>query len=92
MLLSNNKAGKPVIDNKIFIDLIRLAQEKDDIGDKIKSILRLDSFNRKSMLNTWLRDLKLQRAPEKYIEALSYFLDDEIAEKTLQVITETENG
>jgi hypothetical protein len=84
------RSKKHVVDNKKFIDLMRVACEKPDVRKKLKIILNLDSFNRKSVLNTWLRDLKLQGAPNDFIEALSFFLDDAIAEKALEVILESE--
>jgi hypothetical protein len=75
-----------LVDNETFIDLIRIAQENIDIKERLIVILKLDRFNRHSILNTWLRDLKLQGAPKGLIEALSAFLDDRIAEKALEVI------
>jgi hypothetical protein len=75
-----------LVDNETFIDLIRIAQENIDIKERLMVILKLDRFNRNSILNTWLRDLKLQGAPKGLIEALSAFLDDGIAEKALEVI------
>jgi hypothetical protein len=75
-----------LVDNETFIDLIRIAQENIDIKERLIVILKLDRFNRHSILNTWLRDLKLQGAPKGLTEALSAFLDDRIAEKALEVI------
>ena len=80
------KSKTPIVDNETFIDLMRIAQEKDDIKKRLKFILKLDSFNRQSILNTWLHDLRLQGAPKKLIKAISYFLDDAVAEKALEVI------
>ena len=84
------KQGKPIVNNETFIYLMKVAREEPDIRNKLKSILKLDSFNRQSILNTWLHDLKLQGAPKDFIESLSYFLDDDIAEKALEVIIEYE--
>ena len=82
----SKKSKTPIVDNETFIDLMRIAQEKDDIKKKLTFILKLDSFNRQSVLNTWLNDLRLQGAPEKLIKALSYFLDDSVAERALDVM------
>jgi len=81
---------KPIVNNETFIYLMKVAREERDIRNRLKSILKLDSFNRQSILNTWLHDLKLQGAPKDFIESLSYFLDDDIAEKALEVINEYE--
>lgn len=89
--LSNMKRPKKqIVENEKFIYLMRAASEVPDVREKLKVILSLDSFNRQSILNTWLRDLKLQGAPNDFIEALSFFLDDSIAEKALEVILESE--
>ena len=81
---------KPIVNNETFIYLMKVAREQPDIRNRLKSILKLDSFNRQSILNTWLHDLKLQGAPRDFIESLSYFLDDDIAEKALEIILEYE--
>jgi hypothetical protein len=83
------KTKKRVVDNETFIDIMRVAQEDNDIRKKLTFILKLDSFNRQSLLNTWLNDLKLQGAPKKLREALSAFLDDAVAEKALEVIDQS---
>jgi len=83
---------KPIVNNETFIYLMKVAREEPDIRNKLKSILKLDSFNRQSILNTWLHDLKLQGAPRDFIESLSYFLDDDIAEKALEIILEYEDA
>ena len=89
--MSNIKRSKKhIVENEKFIDLMRVASEQPDVKKKMMLILNLDSFNRQSILNTWLRDLKLQGAPDDFIEALSFFLDDSIAEKALEVILESE--
>jgi hypothetical protein len=86
------KQKEQVVDSDAFIDLMRIALEDRDIRKKLTFILKLDSFNRQSLLNTWLNDLKLQRAPKKLIGALSAFLNDDIAEKALEVINESETS
>ena len=83
---------KPIVDNEKFITLMQVASEKPDVRKKLKVVLKLDSFNRQSLLNTWLRDLKLKGAPHNFIEAISFFLDDDIAEEALGVIMAYEAG
>jgi len=89
-LIHIKRSKKPIVDNKKFIYLMQVACEKSDVRKRLKSILSLDSFNRQSILNTWLRDLKIQGAPDDFIEALSFFLDDAIADKALELILESE--
>ena len=84
----NDVKQMKIAENKHFITFMKLAREEPDIRERMIAVLSLDSFNRKSLLNTWLRDLKLQGAPVDYIEALSFFLDNAGADKALQVILE----
>lgn len=84
------KTNKFIVDNETFIDIMRVAQEDNDIRKKLSFILKLDSFNRQSLLNTWLNDLRLQGAPRKLREALSAFLDDDVAGKALEVIDQSQ--
>ena len=65
---------------------MRLAQEDPELRKTLESILTLDAFNRKSLLNTWLQDLRLQRAPQDLISALSCLLEDAVAQKALEVL------
>ncbi len=41
-----------LVDNETFIDLMRIAQENIDIKERLIVILKLDRFNRHSILNT----------------------------------------
>lgn len=75
-------------DNDDFVALMKVLGEDLRIRNKLKPLLTLDSFNRKSALNTWLEELKLKQAPKKFIVMLSYLLDDDIAEKILDIIRE----
>jgi hypothetical protein len=89
--MNNIRSSKKfIVDNDTFIDLMRVAQERADVRQKLKTILQLDSFNRQSILNTWLRDLKLQEAPDSLIKALAAFLDDGVAERALKIMLESE--
>jgi hypothetical protein len=74
--------------NEDFLRLVQVIKEEPQIRQTLKSILGLDNFNRKSALNTWLEELKLKQAPKKFRSALSCLLDDDIAQKTLDIIRE----
>jgi hypothetical protein len=77
-----------VSDNKDFVRLIQVLKEEPDIRETLKSILTLDTFHRKSALNTWLEELSLKKAPQQFRSALSCLLDDDIAQKALEIIQE----
>ena len=74
-----------VADNDHFVRLVQLMRDDADLRDKMLPLLALDSFNRKSALNTWLEELKLQSAPTEIISALACLVDDAIAAKILEI-------
>jgi hypothetical protein len=83
-----DKDKRLVADDENFIALVKVLKEDDKIRSKIEPILSLDPFNRKSALNTWLEQLKFQQAPKKFIALLSCLINDDVAEKLVQVIKE----
>jgi hypothetical protein len=74
-----------------FLSLMVLASEDDVIRQHLLAILSQDKFNRHSLLNTWIEDLKLQIAPESFIRAVACLLDDEVAARALSVL-ESDSG
>jgi hypothetical protein len=74
-----------VADNVHFVSLVQLMQDDSNLRDKLLPLMALDSFNRKSALNSWLEELKLQRAPTEIISALACLVDDAIAAKILEI-------
>ncbi len=83
---SSSKRSKSIAEDETFIRLIQVAQEEPEIRNRLKSILTQDDFNRRSLINTWIEELKLQKAPSDFIKALSYFLDESVAVSTLELL------
>jgi hypothetical protein len=73
--------------DETFVRLIQLAGEDPKIKEQILWILSLDSFNRKSALNTFIHNMKLKGAPGDFVSAIACFLDDEVAEKALSILS-----
>ena len=73
-----------------LITLVQVARENQEIGKQLKTILSMNSFNRKSMLNTWIEELNMTKAPTALITALTFLLNDEIAEAAMDIITKTD--
>ncbi len=73
-------------DDSAFLQLVAVAKEDPDIRNRLIEILSQDAFQRKSSLNTWIRNMQLQKAPEPFVRAVSYLLDDEIAEQAMKVL------
>jgi hypothetical protein len=78
---------KPLGDNETFIGIIQVACEDADIKKQLVAILKLDAFNRKSVLNSWLASMQQANAPTEFVEAMSYLKDDGVAEIVLKIIS-----
>ena len=77
---------KNIANNESFILLIQLAKEDKKIKDRILMILKLDSFNRISLLNTFISEMSLKSAPKDFVEAFAYLEDDNIADEAIKII------
>jgi hypothetical protein len=73
--------------DETFIRLIQVANEDKEVKDKLLAILSLEKEKRKFMLNTWLQEMKYKKAPSDFLTSISYFLDDDIAERALKIIS-----
>jgi hypothetical protein len=69
-----------------FSDLIQTAIEDPMIKKRIIEVLQLSSFERRTVLNNWLEQLRLRHTSGKLLKALSCLFDDEIAEEVLALI------
>jgi len=78
--------------NEPFVTLIRVAQEDTEIQQQLLAILSQSRFNRASILNSYIGDLRLKQAPEEFISAIACLLDDDIAAKTLDILKEKDQG
>ena len=78
------KTGGEAEEQEDFITLVRVAEEDVEVRSQIASILKLESFHRQSLLNSWIEELHLKKAPDELIRALSCLLDDDVAEKTMR--------
>ena len=72
--------------NETFVRLIQVAREDPEIREQLLSILSLDKFNRKSALHSFLEKMRFMKAPEEFLSAIACFLDDQVAEKALELL------
>jgi hypothetical protein len=81
-----NRKTRSVAEDEAFVTLIRFAQEAADVRNQLLSLLSLDGFNRESALNTLVDDLRLKKAPKELVSAIASLFDDDVAEKTLEIL------
>ena len=71
-----------------FVTLIQVAKETPDIRNTLLSILQEDEFNRFSMINTLVEEMRYKGAPDALITAMASLLDDRVARKALELLKE----
>ncbi len=73
--------------DETFIRLIQVAIEDKEIKNRLVSILSLEKEKRNFALKIWLQEMRFKKAPEDFITAISYFLENDVAEKALKIIS-----
>ena len=70
-----------------LIKLIEVMWSDPVINEKISSILKLKSFQRRRVVNYWLEQLYSYNANEDLQQALTFLLYDEVAANVLELIS-----
>jgi len=84
--MSSSGANANEIIYESIINLIGIMRENREIGTKLKQVLRMKPYQRRTVLNRWLEQLQVQQAPTPLLGALAYLFDDKIAGKVLSLI------
>jgi len=61
------------------------------INKKVTSILKMDAYPRRFVLNNWLEQLHRKNAPEQLTNTLLYLFDDVIAQKVFTLVNRKES-
>ncbi len=69
-----------------FKQLMLVMQNDPVIHERIIQMLKLDSYQRRALLNNWLEQLRQNNAPKTLTQILSYLFDDIVADKILRLI------
>jgi len=75
-----------------FAGLLQVIKADRELNARVVQLLQLNSFRRRVLLNKWLEQLRLKKAPDKMTQALSCLFDDRIAEKVLTIITKNQTS
>ncbi|MBC5763615.1 hypothetical protein [Ramlibacter albus] len=78
-------------DIESFITLLRSACSDDDVYQKLERLLAMPDEKRRALVQKWVEDLVVQRAPTDFIRAIACLLDDQVAEKAYEVIYRCEH-
>lgn len=77
---------KSVGDIESFITMLRVACENPAINARLERLLSLPDEKRKAVVQAWVSDMLVARAPRDFIAAIACLSDDRVAEKTYEVI------
>lgn len=69
-----------------LISLVQLAMEDQKVFDQLSYILSLETFHRKSAINSLIDTMNMNNAPEEIVSVMSCLLDDQIAEQTKKIL------
>jgi hypothetical protein len=76
-----------IADNDEFVAMLRMADEDNKTKMILIAILSLEVSQRVPALKSLIEDMKLNNAPSDFILAIAAFLNNEVAEKTLKLLT-----
>ncbi|XOV90258.1 MAG: hypothetical protein ACFHX7_10335 [Pseudomonadota bacterium] len=71
-----------------LVDLVRVAQEDPQIRQHLLLILEQPTFQRQSLINSWIEELRLVSAPVSLIRALAALTDDDRARITQEILSQ----
>jgi len=74
-----------------FVTFIQVAKENPDIRNAIVAILKKDDFNRESILNTYIEEMRFKGAPESFVSCLTCLLDKNVAQRAVAILDSKEN-
>lgn len=72
--------------------LLLAIQNDPVINKKVTSILKMDAYHRRLVLNNWLEQLHRKNAPGNLIQSLSILFDDSVAKKIYELMTKSKNN
>ncbi|MBU0754989.1 MAG: hypothetical protein KJ645_07595 [Planctomycetes bacterium] len=76
--------------NEIFVTMIQVAEENIEIKKRLIKILSLDSDRRQLALKILIENIRHKDAPDKFASAVSYFMDDCVADRALELLKSTD--
>jgi hypothetical protein len=74
-----------------FITLLRSACSDDAVYTRLEKLLSMPDEKRRALVQKWVGDLVVERAPTEFIRAIACLLDDRVAEKAYEVIYRCEH-
>jgi hypothetical protein len=83
----NTENAESIADNDEFVAMLRMAEEDSKTKAILIAVLSLDVSQRVPAIKGLIEEMKLNNAPSDFILAIAAFLNNEVAEKTLAILT-----
>ncbi len=77
-----------VSEQEELVTLIHAAREDRKFRREVLKILRLEPFQRKSVLASYISTMQLKGAPPSFVQAIGLLRDDRVADKARDLIEE----
>jgi len=68
-----------------FFNLLQIMRDDPRLNDKVITLLKLDSCERRAILNYWLEQLRQQNSHENLCRALSCLFDEKVSAEELKI-------
>lgn len=79
---------RPVAENETFVVMIAAAEDDPKMRAQLIGIAQLDLFQRESLINSLVTDMKLKgKRSASLASALECLKDDNVARKTIEILT-----
>jgi len=69
-----------------FITMLRVACEDDQVNSRLEKLLALPDAQRRTLVENWVADMLVARAPQDFIDAIACLVDDRVAETAYAAI------
>jgi hypothetical protein len=89
--MAESGAPASVGDIETFITMLRSACSDEVVYQRLEKLLSMPDEKRRALVQKWVGDLVVQRAPVDFIRAIACLLDDRVAEKAYEVIYRCEH-
>lgn len=69
-----------------FVTFMHAVKEDPEIRNTLIAILRQNDFNRESILNTYIDEMRYKGAPKALISSLSLLLEKDVAQQACELL------
>ena len=79
--------SRPTVgDNQTFLTLLAAAEEDPELSHSLLVVLKLPSFQRQSLLNSIIQEMRLRSEEADLIAAVASLRDDDVAARAAELL------